>query len=205
MSSEYGRQCAGMLNEFHQSLGALLGITQGFLADRHLANEEIQFLQQWLANHTTIRTVWPGDVIYQRVQAVMADGIVTEEERAHLADTLQSLVGGTLKQLADETHVTQLLPFETPQIGFASSTFCLTGNFVFAPRKVCENTITMRGGSVKSSPSNKLNFLVIGGLGSPEWKHGSFGTKIEAAMRMKREGAAIAIVHEDHWASSLRG
>jgi len=70
---------------------------------------------------------------------------------------------------------------------------------------VCEGFITTRGGAIKSSPSNKLNFLVIGGLGSPEWKHGSFGTKIEAAMRMKDEGAAIAIVHEDHWAASLKG
>lgn len=205
MSDFFARRGAAMLNEFNQSLGALLGITQGFLADRHLANEEIRFLELWLANHTAISTVWPGDMIYQRVQAVLADGIVTEAERAHLADTLQSLVGGTLRQLADETHVTQLLPFETPTIGFVKSTFCLTGNFVFAPRKVCEESITTRGGSVKSNPSNKLNFLVIGGLGSPEWKHGSFGTKIEAAMRMKREGAPIAIVHEDHWAGCLRG
>jgi hypothetical protein len=51
--------------------------------------------------------------------------------------------------------------------------------------------------------NKKLTYLIVGGLGSPEWKHGSFGTKIEKAMQYKRQGLGIMIVHEDNWAQSL--
>jgi hypothetical protein len=44
---------------------------------------------------------------------------------------------------------------------------------------------------------------VVGSLGSQEWKHGSFGTKIDRAMELKQQGAPIAVVKEDHWAAAL--
>ncbi len=203
MTAFFARQAGAYVNEMNRSLGALLGIAQGMLSDQHLADGEIQFLQQWLENNSAISTAWPGDVIYHRVKNVLADGIVTEDEREHLTETLQSLLGGTMKQLADATHVTQLLPYEQPTIVFANATFCLTGDFVYAPRKVCESAIVSLGGNAKSAVSKKIDYLVVGGLGSNEWKHGSFGTKIDGAMRLKREGAPISIIHEDHWASAL--
>lgn len=42
--------------------------------------------------------------------------------------------------------------------------------------------------------TKKLDYLVVGGLGSLEWKHGSFGTKIEKAMQHKRAGVPLFIV-----------
>lgn len=137
------------------------------------------------------------------MKAVLADGIVTEPEREYLVQTLQKLIGGTLEELASSTHVTQLVFDDVAKLDFPGATFCLTGDFVYAPRDVCTREIKDRGGVVKSSVSKKLHYLVVGGLGSPEWKHGSFGTKIEQAMRLKREGTGILIVHEDIWAGSL--
>ncbi|MGE4071975.1 MAG: BRCT domain-containing protein [Lysobacterales bacterium] len=199
----FARQGGAYVNEMNRSLGALLGIAQGMLSDGHLADGEIQFLQTWLESNSAIATVWPGDIIYHRVKTVLEDGIVTEAERKHLTETLQSLLGGTMAQLANDTHVTQLLPYEKPTIVFRDEIFCLTGDFVYAPRKVCEGEINALGGLAKSSVSKKLNYLVVGGLGSNEWKHGSFGTKIESVMRMKKDGLQISIVHEDHWVNAL--
>lgn len=204
MDNFFARRGAAYINEMNQCLGALLGIASGLLADRELKDSEIRFLKAWLDNHSAIATTWPGDVVHSRVSAVLADGRVTTDERNHLVETLQRLVGGTLEELAASTHVTQLLPYETPPLQYPSATFCLTGDFVFAPRGACEKEILARGGLVKSSVSRKLRYLVVGGLGSPEWKHGSFGTKIEKAMELKKEGAPIFLVHEDHWAGSLR-
>lgn len=203
MTGFFARQGTAFINDMNRSLGALLGIAQGMLSDRHLSDDEIHFLQKWLESNSAISTAWPGDIIYHRIKNVLADGIVTEAEREHLTETLQSLLGGTMNQLADSTHVTQLLPYEKPTMVFADETFCLTGDFVYAPRKVCESSIESLGGTAKSGISKKVNYLVVGGLGSKEWKHGSFGTKIDGAMRLKREGVPIAIVHEDHWAASL--
>jgi len=203
VSNFFSRQGGAYVNEMNRSLGALLGIATGILADKQLVDAEIRFLNEWLNNNSAIATAWPGDIIHSKIKSALADGIITEQERIHLVDSLRKLIGGMLSELAAETHVTQLLPYETPDVNFPGCNFCLTGDFVFAPRRVCEETITSLGGSVKSSISMKLHYLVIGGLGSPEWKHGSFGTKIERAMELKREGASISIIHEDHWANSL--
>lgn len=187
----------------NQSFGALIGIATGILSDKRLTDEEIGFLKRWLDSHSALAAEWPGDVVHARLKAVLADGIVTEDERVHLISTLQQLVGGKLEELAEYTHVTSLAFDNLPRITINGSVFCLTGDFVFAPRSVCEKSISERGGIVKSSVSKKINFLVVGGLGSPEWKHGSFGTKIESAVAHKRRGASISIVHEDVWARSL--
>jgi NAD-dependent DNA ligase len=137
------------------------------------------------------------------VKSALADGVISEAERTHLADTLQKLLGGTLDELAESTHVSSLAFDEVPQIEIAGSLFCLTGDFVFGPRSTCEGSIEERGGAVSRSVTKKLRYLVVGGLGSAEWKHGSFGTKLKKAMNYKRDGVGILIVHEDQWASSL--
>lgn len=203
MTNFFTRQAGAYRNDLKRSLGALLGITQGLLADRYLSDQEVQFLNDWLSANEVIATTWPGDVVYARVKGALADGVISEEERTHLADTLQRLLGGTLDELAESTHVTSLAFDEVPRIEFSGSLFCLTGDFVFGPRNTCEASIAKRGGAVSRSVTKKLRYLVVGGLGSNEWKHGSFGTKLEKAMNYKRDGVGILIVHEDQWASSL--
>jgi NAD-dependent DNA ligase len=90
------------------------------------------------------------------------------------------------------------------RVEFSGARFCLTGDFVFAPREKCVVEIEQRGGIVGGNVTKKLRYLVVGGLGSEEWKHGSFGTKIELAIRYRRDGLPILIVHEDRWAASLQ-
>lgn len=203
MTNYFARQAAGYANEFKRSLGGLVGIATGLLADRHLSDDEIRFLNGWLQTNDAIAYCWPGDVLHARVKAVLADGVITEAERAHLVETLQALLGGTLDDLAASTHATSLAFDEVEAIQFSGSAFCLTGEFVYAPREVCARAIESRGGVVKNSVTKKLQYLIVGGLGSPEWKHGSFGTKIEQAMRHKREGLPVLVVHEDRWVVSL--
>jgi len=203
MTNFFARQHVAYANDMKRSLGALVGIAQGVLCDRKLADEEVQFLSAWLTQNDAIAAEWPGDVVHQRVRGALADGIITEPERAHLVQTLQQLIGGALDDLAASTHVTDLAFDDVPRVEFTGTRFCLTGEFVFAPREKCVAAIEQRGGTVSGGVTKKVRYLVVGGLGSPEWKHGSFGTKIEQAIRYKRDGLPIIIVHEDRWASSL--
>ncbi|HSV79126.1 MAG TPA: BRCT domain-containing protein [Ramlibacter sp.] len=82
--------------------------------------------------------------------------------------------------------------------------FCFSGDFVFGPRTTCEQAIALRGGVPQPNVTKKLHYLVVGGLGSPEWKHGSFGTKVEQAITWRNSRTGIQIVHEDTWATALR-
>lgn len=203
--NQYLRRSIAFNNEMRRSCGALLGIVQGLLSDNQLSDQEINFLRDWLKNNDAVSHTWPGDVILAKIEDALADGAIIETERQHLAGVLQQLVGGTLDELAESTHVTQLALDQVAAIDFSDKRFCLTGEFVFGPRTTCESAIERRGGLVQAGITKKLHYVVVGGLGSPEWKHGSFGSKIEKAIEYKRDGLPLLIVHEDVWAASLRG
>src|SRR6266571_3642140 len=129
-----------------RSFGALVGIAQGVLCDQKLVDQEIRFLDAWLTENDAIAAEWPGDVVHQRVRAALADGVITEAERVHLVQTLQQLIGGALEDLATSTLVTNLAFDDIPRVEFTGSRFCLTGEFVFAPREKCVAVIEQHGG-----------------------------------------------------------
>ena len=203
MVSTWTRQAAFYRNELAQCLTQLAGLATGLVADRELNDKEIRFLRQWLETHDTVIHQWPGDILKARIDAVLADGVVTEPERAHLLQTLDDLVGCRTETMDAAQHVSELAFDEVKHIAFAGHTFCLTGDFVYAPRAVCQDACEARGAVVQSGVSRNLHYLVVGSLGSPEWKYGSFGLKIEKAIELKRDGRPIRIVREDVWAAAL--
>jgi NAD-dependent DNA ligase len=198
-----GRAIGAAKNDLTRCLGALMGIAQGILCDGKLGDDEVRFLQDWMSQNRAIAQHWPGNILHARVQAVMEDGIITEEERTYLIETLQQMLGGRADTLAEPTRATNLGLDHDAAVVFESAAFCLTGDFVFAPRHHCHEQIVKRGGAVKTSVSKLVTYVVIGSLGSPEWSHGSFGQKVEKAMQLKTQGARIAVIGEDHWAAAL--
>lgn len=205
MSNLYAEMGARFRNEMRQSCAALMGIVQGILADGALHDREIVFLRDWLASADNVSLIWPGSVLYAQVKEILADGTVTSTERDHLAGTLLQLLGGTLDQLGESRHVTSLPMDQLSEMETAQRVFCFTGEFAFGPRTACQEAVTRRGGTIAGSVTKKLNYLIVGGLGSPEWKHGSFGTKIEKAIEYRQAGVPMKILHEDTWAGLLRG
>jgi len=182
---------------------SLIGIASGLIADGELNNKEIQFLSLWLSENQALSTSWPGEVIYKRVREVLADGVITVEERDYLQKSLTELVGGAFcDDGAIAAGSTDLPVDQSAVVQIPSLAFCFTGQFLFGTRSACEQTVTQRGGRILSV-SKKLDFLVIGELSSRDWKYSSFGTKIESAMKLKQEGVPLAIVTEAQWARAL--
>lgn len=199
----FGREVGRYRNIINQSCAELIGIAEGLLCDSQLHDDEISFLNGWLNNNAAIASEWPGDIVHKRIRAALADGVVTPEEREHLIETLRLLLGGRLDDLANTPKVNLLAMDDVSPTPIAGSTFCLTGEFVMGPRKACEQMVVQRGGVLQKNVTKRLNFLVVGGLGSEEWKHGSFGLKIQKAIEYKGKGVPLVIVHEDRWATTL--
>jgi hypothetical protein len=73
-----------------------------------LSDQEIHFPKNWLKANDEIAIEWPGDIVYERVCQALADGVITEGERAHLVSTLQTLVGTSPAEVAAAGHVSEL-------------------------------------------------------------------------------------------------
>lgn len=98
-------------------------------------------------------------------------------------------------------------PFDhpAPEVSMHGSQFLFTGKFSFGTRDKCEQAMVERGGYAprERKPTRYTDYLVIGAKGSPTWKRGTYGTKIEAAILLRREHGRPAIVSETHWHSFL--
>lgn len=186
-----------------KSLGELLGLARGLLADQELSDSEINFLHDWLEDRYHMTSSFPGNVIHKRIKEVLEDGVVTEEERSHLVDTLTMLIEDRLEDLAEQVDLTELWFDEVGLIEFDNSRFCLTGNFVYGPIEVCESAIEARGGVVNASVGDEVQYLVVGGLGVDEWRTGGLGTEIEKAMRLRAKDSSVKIIPEDSWVAHL--
>jgi hypothetical protein len=56
---------------------------------------------------------------------------------------------------------------------------------------------------VSNSVSKELDYLVVGSIGSENWLHATFGTKIRKAVEYRDGGCGLAIVDELHWRERL--
>ena len=98
-------------------------------------------------------------------------------------------------------------PFDepAPEVVVQGCSFLFTGKFSFGTRKKCQEAVEVAGGipSKLKAPTRDLDYLVIGTEGSPSWKKGSYGNKIEAAILNRRQHGNPAIVSEQEWKKAL--
>lgn len=204
INESFARHACTDARVLKRSCESLLGICSGILADGIISNEEIRFLDLWLSDNKNITSTWPGEVIYSRIQKVLADNIITEKERDHLKQTLTELIGGTLQETGSAGGLSTSLPIDDiDRIEIKNNIFCFTGNFLYGTRKACERAISDKGGIAIPRIRMDLNYLVIGTMSSREWAHTSHGRKIEKAMEFKKNNCPILIVSEKQWIKYL--
>ena len=76
------------------------------------------------------------------------------------------------------------------------SNFVLTGEFDTGSKDQIAYKISEAGGVVKSGVSSKVNYVVVGGMGSSNWKFGNQGGKIKKAKELQEAGIDIKIISE---------
>ncbi len=182
----------------------LIGLAKGIAADGVVNQAEAEFLSGWLERNAELRDTWPVNILYDRIDDMLCDGCLDQDEQAELLDLLHQFTGQNPPAAMLENWSSKL-PFDQPmpKIIFEDRTFCFTGKFISGSRDDCRQAVASRGGRFAGAPSKKVDYLVIGILGSEDWAHTSYGRKIEKAMALKRKGHGIMVVSEDHWVNCV--
>lgn len=186
-----------------RDIDQLLGICEFALQDGHIDQAEAAAILDWLNNHRLCLDTWPANMLYERLRQMLQDGVLDDAEQGELLGLIMNIA----RPRTDEgIIVPAALPLDdpAPNIVFEERSFCFTGVFDFGRRNDCHDAIIERGGIAATGITKKLNYLVIGNIGSEFWRHSSFGTKIAKAIEYRSGGARLAIVSEAHWANHLR-
>ena len=188
-----------------KSIEHLLGLCNGISSDQHLNDDEIHFLRNWISDNKTIADKWPCNIIHDRITSILADGIITDEERIDLLETLNGLLGSPVLNGVTSGMSTDLPITPDTTVFVPGSVFCLTGKFITGTRKKCEDLVNDAGGFTGSGVTLKTDYLVIGDLSSRDWKFSSFGRKIEKAIEYRDGGKSnVAIISEQMWLEGLK-
>lgn len=194
----------------HRMLGraaqTLLGICSGIASDGVVNDQEIHFLRTWLLENKDVAGVWPGNVIGQRISAILSDGVIDESERRSLLDALQSITGNSFSETGSAVADAPALPVDNAEnITFAGRRFCLTGTFFRGTRSSCEAATEALGGIVEKNVTRSLDYLVIGATVTANWAFESYGRKIEKAVAYRESGGLPLIITERQWEQAMPG
>lgn len=187
-----------------KNMQTMVGICTGIMADGIVTEDETRFLHHWMMENRDARLFWPGDILFDKLNEVLEDDVVTRDEAKELEILLEQIIGGTLQKTGSTQGQSSTLPLDKDAtIIIPDNRFCFTGQFLFGTRKDCHTITEQLGGIAEPRITKKLNYLVIGGLVSNSWANTSYGRKIEKAVEYKRGGSPLSIVSETAWCELL--
>lgn len=184
-----------------RNIDELIGLAKGVLADDVVSKTEVEYMLKWIETHFNEEglNAYPVNTIYDRLKTVLEDDKLTSIEAEDIKNLLILFTGG--KSISEQVvDMSSGLPLcvPAPNIDFIDKTFCLTGAFTIGTRTQCEAIIKSLGGKASKNVTQKVDYLVIGLIGSGAWVHTSYGRKIEEAVGHRNLGNSIAIVSEEH-------
>ncbi len=182
----------------------LHGMLAGIAADGLIEEQELRGLEKWLEDHQHLKGYWPFDEIDSLIISVMADGEIDEQEHTLLLkfcnEFLSSTANLVLQTPIQEDLLRDGVCAACPEISFSERLFCLTGRSSRCSKSEIVQTVSQLGGFVSPNMKRDVDYLVIGAEGSNCWAFSCYGRKVEAAVRLRRDGLPVQIIHEhDFW------
>lgn len=186
------------------AINQLLGLLTGISADSYINLQETQYLRQWLAENAHLRNTFPASMVHDKIDEILADGIVTDEERTELLTMLRGIVGNQFETTGIACGLsTEFCTQQIESLDHTGRTFCITGTLSSGPRNHAIELITERGGLFHPRITKKLDVLIIGTIASPDWRFTSHGRKIEYAIELQTKGQNLLIINERTWRKFL--
>ncbi|RWT41910.1 BRCT domain-containing protein [Aeromonas caviae] len=177
----------------------LLGFLQGISADNNIAEQEVIALSSLLLKHRDLLASWPGSLLFNRLNDILADGEITEDEREDLLELVKQISGQRFTESGLATGMATEFFADGELMSINGKTVCFTGKFLSDTRHNLELQAKTLGASTVKGITTHLDVLIIGSLASRDWMFTSHGRKIEAAIKAKDKGQDIQIINEEDW------
>ena len=147
------------------SIQYLNGLVHGMLADGELSDSEILALKKWLGENEFLQGTYPFDELTSLVSVIIADKLITAEERETLMGFLGNIVEFKNSYNLRESDFTKLREKYSvegicalcPEIEFQGKTFVITGESYHCSRAEMAKTIEDLGGTCRSSVTRKTD------------------------------------------------
>jgi|GEM_PF-3246700 len=202
-----------------QAVRYLHGFLHGIIIDRKINDKEVYGLRQWLDGFEEYKSIWPFSEVWNLLEAILADGVIDEEERTYLINFCKEFsdrpIDGAI--LYDDIYKAAFMKNDAPvlkpvtaicdqveKIEFKGKTFCFTGAAKSGKRRDLEDAVEKAGGFFTSNVTPYLNYLVIGAKSSPCWVYSTYGRKVEQAMKFRQNQPEPLILHEEDFIPHLR-
>lgn len=185
-------------NIIKKAISEMQGIAAAVIYDKKVDDSEIKLISGWLAEHKDFYNQWPICDLAKLMYEILEDGIITQDERKQLYDFLVTFAAGPKMP----KHITGIFD-EKPNIVFKGKTFLFTGKLAFGKRRTAEKAVIEQGGEILKGVSRKLDYLIVGELGSEAWSNGRFGTKIEQVIRYQKDGCPVKIILESDFVTHI--
>jgi hypothetical protein len=188
-----------------KAVNTLYGIMMGITADQAVVESEILYLDLWLKENVEYHKAFPLNIVKRRVEAILEDGIITQEECENFRQVLLDLLGNDYYQTGAVGGFSVGGIFDNPAIiSFVNAKFCLTGTFTSGSRPYCEKAIKRFGGIPIDNVTQDLKYLIVGTHKSRDWIATGHGRKIEKAIAYREKGCLISIISEQSLQNYLK-
>lgn len=183
-----------------KAMQTLMGMVTGIVADEALHDLEVQLLNTWLTENNRCAEEWPGSAIASQLRLVLADGVITAEERSHLLAVLTDLANTNFAATGSASSEPLQLPVDDERpLTMSNAGVVHTGVFMYGTRAACERLSMAMGAMPLDNVTKRTDVLVIGTRVSPGWMNESYGRKILRGVELRDAGHGLHIVSEAYW------
>jgi NAD-dependent DNA ligase len=197
----------GYFDAITSGIQKMIGILKGISLDGEINLQELEYLDQWLEEHDFLKNSYPYDEVYNLTTSIIQDRVITKDEHDALLSFCKSFAG----ESGDSSNTTLISSLKTgfyqidPTIAIQENTFCITGISKKYKRKEIAEKIELYGGYVVDNVSSKLKYLVVCNEKNSCWAFTCYGRKIEEAIKHRKQGSKLVIVHEFDLYDTLEG
>lgn len=182
----------------------LMGMLTGISADRRIHAHEAQRLSSWTDEWAHLKGLWPYDECEALAVSLLTAKEWTDEPARLMALAKQFAIAGEVDETTGEMPPTLIsgVCCVDPELIFENRTFVFTGESDKCQRSQLHDMVSKRRGFAEGTVTKRADYLIVCPEGSPYWAFACYGRKVEKAVKMRRDGHRIQIVHErDFWDS----